>query len=136
MILKHKRSATGVILGPRTNLPTVERPIAGVVVVEEEHVDEGDEEAGGLPGVASIVRHPLVEDQDDQVAEEAGHEEDLRNEAQVDVQWLVEVPAVGRKQRESKLDAGERDLMTGGRSQHSQVVEEAETNSKEHVDDP
>lgn len=26
--------------------------------------------------------------------------------------------------------------MAGGRGQHSQVVEEAETNSKEHVDDP
>lgn len=75
------------------DLSAVERLVGGVVVVEEEHVDEGDEEAGGVPGGQSIVRDPLVEDEDDQVAEQAGHEDDLRDEAQVDVERLVEIPA-------------------------------------------
>lgn len=92
---KEKKSPCSFILGHRTDLPAVERPVGGVVVLEEEHVDEGDEEAGGQPGGASVVRHPLVEDQDDQVAEEAGHEDDLRDEAQVDVHRLVEVPVEG-----------------------------------------
>lgn len=38
--------------------------------------------------------------------------------------------------REDMGREGERDAMAGGRGQHSQVVEEAERNSEEHVDDP
>lgn len=87
-----KEAASGFIVGHRTDLPTVERPVGGVVVLEEEHVDEGDEEAGCHPGGVSVVCHPLVEDQDDQVAKEAGHEDDLGDEAHVDVKWLVKVP--------------------------------------------
>lgn len=75
------------------DLSAVERLVGGVVVVEHEHVDEGDEEAGGVPGGRSIVRDPLIEDEDDQVAEQAGHEDDLRDEAQVDVERLAEIPA-------------------------------------------
>lgn len=118
------------------DLSAVERLVGGVVVVEEEHVDEGDEEAGGVPGGRRIVRDPLVEDEDDQVAEQAGHEDDLRDEAQVDVQRLVEVPAEShnRLKKKKKSDtSGQMGTWSGLKL--SQVVEEAETNSKQHVDD-
>lgn len=53
-----------------------------------------DEQAGSVLGRGSIVGRPLVEDQQDQVAKEGGHEDDLWDEAQEDVQWLLEVAAV------------------------------------------
>lgn len=73
-------------------LSSVQWQIGGVVVVEEEHVDEGDEEAGCVSGGLGVVGHPLVEDQQHQVAKETGHEDDLWDEAQVDVQRLLKVP--------------------------------------------
>ena len=76
-----------------SDLSCVQRFVTGVVVVEQEHVDEGDEEAGSVPGYACVVPDPLIEDEDGQVAEQAGHEDDLRDEAQVDVQRLIEVAA-------------------------------------------
>lgn len=53
-----------------------------------------DEQAGSVFGGLGIVGGPLVEDQQDQIAKEAGHEDDFWDEAQEDVQWLLEVPAV------------------------------------------
>lgn len=86
-----------------TNLPTVEGFVGGVRVVEEEHVDEGDEEAGGLPGRAHVIWEPLVEDEDDEVAEQAGHEDDLWDESQVDVQRLLEVSAKNHERQHNEL---------------------------------
>ena len=77
---------------PRSHLSPVERLIGDVAVVEETHVDEGNEEAGRVLGGESVVGRPLVEDQDNEVAEQAGHEDNLRDEAQEDVQGLLEVP--------------------------------------------
>lgn len=53
-----------------------------------------DEQAGCILGGEGIISRPLVEDQQDQIAKQAGHEDDLWDEAQEDVQWLLEVPAV------------------------------------------
>lgn len=120
------------------DLSAVERLVGGVVVVEEEHVDEGDEEAGGVPGGRRIVRDPLIEDEDHQVAEQAGHEDDLRDEAQVDVQRLVEIPAENHNRfmvRESKKSDTSGQIGAWSGLKLSQVVEEAETNSEQHVDD-
>lgn len=52
-----------------------------------------DEDAGGLAGVPRAVRQPLVEDHEDQVAEETEEEEQLGEEQQVDVELLPEVAA-------------------------------------------
>lgn len=79
-----KKNASSSIAQHKTDLPRVQRPDV-VRVFEEEHVDEADKEAGCQPGVASVICHPLVEDQDDQVAKEASHEDDLRDEAEVDI---------------------------------------------------
>lgn len=76
------------------HLSHVERLICGVVIVKETHVDEVDEQAGSVFGGLGIVGRPLVEDQQDQIAKQAGHEDDFWDEAQEDVQWLLEVPAV------------------------------------------
>ena len=76
---------------------------AGVTVAEQEHVDEGDEDAGRGPGVAGVVGQPLVEHQHHQVAEQADHEHDLRDEAEVDVQGLVEVPGRVKRRHKFKL---------------------------------
>ena len=78
----------GVYLSPVQGL------VGGVVVVEEAHVDEVDEQAGRLLGGEGVVGRPLVEDQQNQVPKQAGHEHDLWDEAQEDVQRLLEVPAV------------------------------------------
>lgn len=55
ILLKGATSFLWFILGHGTDvrgadLSAVERLVGGVVVVEEEHVDEGDEEARGVPG--------------------------------------------------------------------------------------
>ena len=65
---------------------------AAVAVAEQEHVDEGDEDAGRSTGVACVISQPLVEHEQHQVAKQADHEDDLRDEAKVDVQGLIEVP--------------------------------------------
>lgn len=78
----------------REHLSHVERLICGVVIVEETHVDEVDEQTGSVFGGFGIVGCPLVEHQQDQIAKQTGHEDDFWDEAQEDVQWLLEVPAV------------------------------------------
>lgn len=52
-----------------------------------------NEQAGRVLGGEGIVGCPLVEHQQGEVSEQAGHEDDLRDEAQEDVQRLLEVPA-------------------------------------------
>lgn len=59
-----------------------------------------DEEAGSVLGGERIVGRPLVEDQQGEVTKQAGHEDDLWDEAQEDVQRLLEVPAVTNTQWE------------------------------------
>lgn len=77
-------------------LSTVEGFVGGVVIVEEEHVDEGNEDAGSILGGACSERQPLIKDENDEVAKQAGHEDDLWDESEVDVQWPVKVPATHR----------------------------------------
>lgn len=75
-----------------SDLSSVKRFVCGVTVVEEEHVNKGNEETRSIPGGACIIGKPLIDDQNDKVAKEAAHEDDLWNESQVDVQWLVKIP--------------------------------------------
>lgn len=65
----------------------------GVTVVEETHVDKVDEQAGSILGSPGGVGCPLVEDQQGKVAKQARHEDNLWDEAQENVQRLLEVPA-------------------------------------------
>lgn len=83
-----------------SDLSSVERLVTRVTVVEEEHVNKGDEEAGGVPGAACVIRDPLIEDQNDQVAKQTGHEDDFWDESQVDIQWLLEIPAENHEHSE------------------------------------
>ena len=76
---------------------------ARVAVAEQEHVDEGDKDAGRGAGGAGVVGQPLVEHQQHQVAKQADHEHDLGDEAEVDVQGLVEVPGRGSRERRRRL---------------------------------
>lgn len=78
-----------------THLPRVER--SDVLPLHDEHVNEVDEDAGGLAGVSCTVRQPLVENHEDQVAKETEQEEQLRKEQQIDIKFLSEVPT-GREQ--------------------------------------
>lgn len=64
-----------------SDLSSVERFVSGIAEVEEEHVNKGDEEAGGIPGGACIVWKPFIEDQNDEVAEQTGHENNLWDES-------------------------------------------------------
>lgn len=75
-------------------LPPVERQVAGVGG-EEEHVDEVDEDAGGHHGVGGAERHPLVEDEEDEVAEERQEENHLGQQLQHQPVPLLEVPGQG-----------------------------------------
>lgn len=47
----------------REHLSTVEGYAGGIIVVEETHVDEVDEQAGSFLGRMGIICCPLVEDQ-------------------------------------------------------------------------
>ncbi len=78
----------------REHLSPVEGLAGGVAVVEETHVDEVDEQAGRVLGGVGIIGCPLVEDQQNKVAKQTRHEDDLWDEAQEDVQRLLEVPVV------------------------------------------
>lgn len=82
------------------NLSRVER--RHVLPLHHKHVDEVDEDAGCLAGVSRAIRQPLVDDHEDQVAEEAEEEEQLGDKQQVDAVLLSEVPAqeVGGKESE------------------------------------
>lgn len=72
------------------DLSRVER--SDVFALHDEHVDEVDEDAGSLAGLAGAVRQPLVDDHENQVAEEAEQEEQLGQKQQVDVEFLLEMP--------------------------------------------
>lgn len=74
-------------------LSTVERFVTGVAVVEEEHVYKCDEEARSILGGARSERHPFIKDENDEVAKQTGHKNDLWDESKVNIQWLFEVPA-------------------------------------------
>lgn len=50
-----------------------------------------DEETGSAGGNRSIKGNPLVEDEENQVDKDAGHEDDLRDELAIDVDGLAEV---------------------------------------------
>lgn len=75
-------------------LPPVEREVASVGG-EEEHVDEVDEDAGGHQGVGGTEFDPLVEDEEDEVAEESQEENHLGQELQYQPVPLLEVPGQG-----------------------------------------
>lgn len=53
-----------------------------------------DEQAGRVLGGEGVIGCPLVEDQQNEVAKQARHKNNLWDEAQEDVQRLLEVPAV------------------------------------------
>lgn len=78
----------------KEHLSRVEGFGSGVTVIEEAHIDKVDEQAGRVFWGECIVSRPLVEDQQGEVTKQAGHEDNLGNEAQEDVQRLLEVPAV------------------------------------------
>jgi len=75
-------------------LALVEREVVGVGG-EEEHVDEVDEDAGGHPGVGGAELDPLVEDEEDEIAEERQEENQLGQELQDQPVPLLEVPRQG-----------------------------------------
>ena len=60
----------------------------------EEHVDQHVEQSGGRRGGLGPVDRPLVDDANDEVAEDGPHEEDLRDELGVNVERLLEVDVV------------------------------------------
>lgn len=84
-----------VMFPMNTNLSWVER--SDVLPLHDKHVDEVDEDAGSLAGVSCTVCQPLVENHEDQVAEETEQEEQLRDKQQIDIKFLSEVPG-GREQ--------------------------------------
>lgn len=118
-----------------SNLSSVERLDGGIIIVEEEHVNEGNEETGSIPGVQSIIRDPLNEDQNDQVAKQAGHEDNLWDEPQVDVERLLEIPAgnpqtfvhYGSTRKKITQELKEVKIL--------QVVEKTQSDAEQHVDD-
>ena len=76
----------------REHLSPVQGLVGRVIVVKETHVDEVDEQTGSVLGSKGVICRPLVEDQQGKVSKQAEHEDDLWDEPQKDVQWLLEVP--------------------------------------------
>lgn len=58
---------------------------------EEEHVYEVNEDAGSELGIGRCVRNPLIDHQEHQVAKEADHEDELRDEHKEDFVDLAKV---------------------------------------------
>lgn len=87
----------GTGAGEVTHLPSVEAVC--LTGWEEEHIDELDEDAGGLPGRGGRVHQPLIDDHEEQVAKDAQHEEQLRDRDQEDIKLLPEVPAEERAEQ-------------------------------------
>lgn len=77
----------------RAYLSPVEGFVTGVIVFEEKHVYKCDKEAGRVLGGARSEKDPLIKDENDEVAKQAGHKNDLWDESKVDIQWLFKVPA-------------------------------------------
>lgn len=73
-----------------THLSRVQR-LHGAAL-HEEHVDEVDEHTGSMFGVPRSEDDPLVDDHEDEVAEETEEEEQLREEDQVQAVLLPKVP--------------------------------------------
>ena len=61
------------------------------VALHEEHVDELDEDAGGLLRVPGCEGQPFIDDHKNQVAKEAEQEEQLRQKHQVEAVLPPEV---------------------------------------------
>lgn len=87
------------------DLVLVQRSVGRVVVVKQEHVDEVDEDTGGLLGVGRIIRAPLEDDHEHQVTEEAEDEDHLRDKLQDDVHVSPEISG-----QRKKIIKGNRDL--------------------------
>lgn len=87
------------------HLSPVEGLVGGVIVVEQTHVDEVDQQARSVLGGVGIICCPLVEDQQDEVPKQARHENDLWDEAQKDVERFLEVP-VGRNRATEESQLG------------------------------
>lgn len=62
------------------------------IPLHEEHIYEVDEDARGLSGVLSRESQPLVQYHEHKVAKQTEQKQDLREEYQVDVVLLPEVP--------------------------------------------
>lgn len=71
------------------HLPRVER--LSRASLHEEHVNEVDKDAGSSLGVLCREGQPLIDDHEDQVAEEAEQEKQLGQEDQVEVELPPEV---------------------------------------------
>lgn len=68
----------------------------GVIVVEEKHADEVDEDAGSLLGCVGIVPTPLENDHENQVSKQTQHKNHLGDELQNDVESSPEVTRGGK----------------------------------------
>lgn len=62
------------------------------VPLHQEHVDKVDEDAGSCLRVSDCEKQPLIDDHEDQIAEETQQEEQLRNKYQVQIICPSEVP--------------------------------------------
>ena len=76
------------------HLPLEERLVGGAAR-EEEHVDEVNQDAGGRGSAGGREAQPLVDDQEDQVAEQPQQEDQLGEGLQQQPVPLAEVPGAG-----------------------------------------
>lgn len=74
----------------------VERGVRRVVVIEQEHVNEVDEDAGGAPGHGDVKGAPFEDDHEDQVPEQAQDKNHLGDELQHDAEGVSEESGGGK----------------------------------------
>lgn len=84
------------------DLMSVQGCVGRVVVVKQEHVDEVDEDARGVPGHVDIKVAPLENDHEDQVSKQTQDENHLRNKLQNDVEGSSEVSGGGKHTHRSE----------------------------------
>lgn len=120
----------------------VERRVV-LVVGEQEHVDEVDEDTGRRVRVHRAVRHPLKDHHDDEVAKQTQHEEELWNQHQEHAARLPEVSTDANrdsyeKTRRVENEDGERKIIMKYLliiKKHSHKVKERQTDAEGHVND-
>lgn len=80
----------------------VERGVRRVVVIEQEHVNEVDEDAGGAPGHGDVKGAPFEDDHEDQVPEQAQDKNHLGDELQHDAEGVSEEYVVEKAENDPK----------------------------------
>lgn len=115
----HVEQAASHVLSDDTLSTHLPREKLGVlwVVCEQEHIYKVDQYAGGDSGVSWSVNDPFKDHHEDEVPEEAQHEEQLRDQHKEYTADLPKVPEGSREKKakiiQQKMKLGHKEMRRG-----------------------